>query len=68
MLKHNSPDTVMTYTVSQVAYMLQISLRSAYYLCNGTKDFKVLRLGRSIRIVKSSFDEWFDRQRNMEVI
>ena len=29
------------------------------YLCNTTKDFRVLRIGTSIRVNKQSFDNWF---------
>jgi len=48
-----------TYTVREIAEMLRISERAAYYLCKTTTDFKVLSLGRSVRINKNSFDEWF---------
>ena len=50
---------VCVYTVEEVAQMLAISLRSAYNLCNATKDFRVLRIGTSIRVNKQSFDSWF---------
>lgn len=36
-----------------------ISPRAAYNLCNTTKDFRVLRIGTSIRVNKQSFDNWF---------
>ena len=50
----------LVYTVKEVSTMLDISLRSAYYLCNQSKDFKVIRLGdKSIRVNKESFDQWF---------
>ncbi len=39
--------------------LLAISNRAAYNLCNTTKDFKVIRLGTSIRVSKQSFDDWF---------
>ena len=35
--------------------MLAISLRSAYNLCNSTTEFRVLRVGGSIRVPKDSF-------------
>ena len=38
--------------------MLSISLCSAYNLCNSTTEFRVLRVGGSIRIPKDSFDVW----------
>ena len=28
--------------------------------CNTTKNFKVIRLGTSIRVSKQSFDDWFE--------
>lgn len=50
-----------TYTAEQVAEILGISVRKAYYLCESTKDFKVIRLGkRCLRIHKESFDRWLN--------
>ena len=49
------------YTVEEVAQMLAISLRSAYNFCNTTGEFRVLRVGGSIRIPKDSFDAWLFR-------
>ena len=48
----------LVYTVEEIAQMLAISLRSAYNLCNSTTEFRVLRVGGSIRIPKDSFDAW----------
>ena len=48
----------LVYTVEEIAQMLSISLRSAYNLCNSTTEFRVLRVGGSIRIPKDSFDSW----------
>ena len=42
--------TTLVYTVEEIAQMLSISLRSA--------EFRVLRVGGSIRIPKDSFDAW----------
>ena len=39
--------------------LLAISPCAAYNLCNTTKDFRVLRIGTSIRVNKQSFDNWF---------
>ena len=50
--------TTLVYTVEEIAQMLSISLRSAYNLCNSTTEFRVLRVGGSIRIPKDSFDTW----------
>ena len=49
------------YTVEDVAQMLAISLRSAYNLCNSTTEFRVLRVGGSIRVPKDSFHAWLFR-------
>ena len=48
----------VVYTVEEISQMLSISLRSAYNLCNSTTDFRVLRAGGNIRILKDSFDAW----------
>ena len=58
----DSPETTkLVYTVEEIARMLAISLRSAYNLCNSTTEFRVLRVGGSIRIPKDSFNAWFYR-------
>ena len=50
-----------TYTAEQVAEILGVSIRKAYYLCEITTDFKVIRLGkRCLRIHKESFDRWLN--------
>jgi excisionase family DNA binding protein len=48
-----------TYTVEDIAKMLNISRTAAYNL---TKEghFKIVRIGSAIRISKKSFDEWLD--------
>ena len=48
----------LVYTVEEIAQMLAISLRSAYNLCNSTSEFRVLRVGGSIRVPKDGFDAW----------
>jgi len=57
----NSSSLKQTYTVQEVAQMLDIPLRSAYQLCSTTNEFKVKRWGRTIRINRASFDEWLAR-------
>ena len=58
----DSPETMkLVYTVNDIARMLAISLRSAYNLCNSTTEFRVLRVGGSIRVPKDSFDAWLYR-------
>ena len=54
----SSATTKLVYTVEEIARMLAISLRSAYNLCNSTTEFRVLRVGGSIRVPKDSFDAW----------
>ena len=50
-----------TYTVAEVMEILDVSRKMAYELCN-SGSFKTVRVGRSIRISKVSFDEWLDKQ------
>ena len=49
-----------TYTVEDIAKMLNIGRTSAYNL---TKEghFKIVHIGNTIRISKKSFDEWLDK-------
>ena len=54
-VKHEPP----VYRVEEIAQILAISSRAAYNLCKSTKDFRVLRIGTSIRVNKQSFDNWF---------
>ena len=49
----------LVYRVDEIAQLLAISNRAAYNLYNTTKDFKVMRIGTSIRVSKQSFDDWF---------
>lgn len=48
-----------TYTVEDIAKMLNIGRSAAYNL---TKEghFKIVRIGNAIRISKKPFDEWLD--------
>lgn len=45
-----------TYSVQEIAGILQVSRSKAYQLCDG-KNFRVLKLVRLIRISKVSFDK-----------
>ena len=49
----------LVYRVEEIAHFLAISPCAAYNLYNTTKDFRVLRIGTSIRVNKQSFDDWF---------
>ncbi|NCC87765.1 MAG: DNA-binding protein [Clostridia bacterium] len=48
-----------TYTVEEIQTILGIGRNAAYELIK-MDYFKVIRLGRTIRITKKSFDAWFD--------
>lgn len=48
-----------TYSVPEIARILDIKERNAYNLCRTTTEFRVFHLGRTVRIHKESFDEWF---------
>lgn len=48
-----------TYDLQEVADMLQISKSRAYALCKQTQ-FKTVKIGKYVRISKTSFDNWFD--------
>ena len=64
----NQPEKSMTpktYTVAEVALILNVSERTAYNLCNKTTEFEIKRVGRCIRIKKDSFDRWFGEGDNL---
>ena len=48
-----------TYTVGEIAEMLGISDKVAYTLVK-SGQFKYVRVGRAIRVSKSSFDSWLE--------
>lgn len=48
-----------TYSVDEIRSIQNIGRRKAYELCN-SGEFKIVRIGRTIRISKLSFDEWLD--------
>lgn len=48
-----------TYTVEDIAAMLNIGRTSAYTLVK-EGHFKTVRIGTAIRISKKSFDEWLE--------
>ena len=56
-----TPTQSLTYTVRDIAAILNISVRKAYIFCEETQDFKVIRIGKSVRVHKESFDGWFGR-------
>ena len=58
-LESNQISTRKTYTVKEVSQILNMSERTIYHLCSTTNNFRVLKIGKSIRIHKESFDKWF---------
>ena len=48
-----------TYTVDDIARILNIGRTSAYILVK-EGHFKIVRIGNAIRISKKSFDAWLD--------
>lgn len=48
-----------TYSVQEIVDILQISKTKAYDLCKNP-EFRIIRLGRTIRVSKASFDEWLN--------
>lgn len=48
-----------TYTVKEIADILEISTKSAYLLLD-EHYFSFVRVGRIIRISKRSFDNWLN--------
>ena len=50
-----------SYSVSEIMKMLEISRKKAYELSN-SGCFKTVRIGRTIRVSKASFDNWLDQQ------
>ena len=48
-----------TYSVQEIANILQISRSMAYSLCRNA-PFKTVKVGKYVRISKPSFDAWLD--------
>lgn len=48
-----------TYSVQEIADILQISRSMDYVLCRKSL-FKTVRVGKYVRISKPSFDAWLD--------
>ena len=47
------------YNIKEIASILNVSERHAYNFCNSTAEFEVIKIGKSIRVKKDSFDKWF---------
>ena len=50
-----------TYTVEEIASILEIGKSSAYELVK-QGHFRAVKIGVSIRVPKKSFDDWLDSQ------
>ena len=48
-----------TYSVQEIAKILQISKSMAYEICKKSL-FKTVKVGKYVRISKPSFDSWLD--------
>lgn len=59
MNQKHTPAEPRTYTVSDIASILQIGQTAAYKLAN-SGQFKVIRIGNAIRIIRKEFDAWLD--------
>lgn len=48
-----------TYSVQEIAEILQISKSMAYVICKQSL-FKTVKVGKYVRVSKPSFDAWLD--------
>ena len=60
-MEMNGQTDKRTYTVPEIAELLRISKSKAYTLCK-QGYFRSINIGRSVRISKESFDQWFDNR------
>ena len=60
-IAHQQAAVPRTYRVEEIAEILGIGRSSAYKLVQ-QGQFKVVRIGSSIRISRSSFDSWLEAQ------
>lgn len=51
-----------TYSVQEIAEILQISRSMAYSLCKQSL-FKTVKVGKYVRVSKPSFDDWLDSKK-----
>lgn len=51
-----------TYSVREIAEILQISRSMAYNLCKQSL-FKTVKVGKYVRVSKPSFDDWLDSKK-----
>ena len=62
-IKNTSQEKIVskkqTYTVNEIALLLNISKRSAYDLVK-SNQFAYVKVGRTIRVSMMSFDKWLN--------
>lgn len=51
-----------TYSVQEIAEILQISRSMAYNLCKQSL-FKTVKVGKYVRVSKPFFDDWLDSKK-----
>jgi len=59
IIQSKQPENKRAYSVPEIAEMLQISRSKAYDLCKENL-FAVIKVGKSVRVSKKSFDSWLD--------
>ena len=63
-IKNTSQEKIVskkqTYTVNEIALLLNISKRSAYDLVK-SNQFTYVKIGRTIRVSRMSFDKWLNQ-------
>ncbi len=59
IMKTPATNEKRTYSVQEIAEILQISRSMAYNLCSQSL-FKTVRVEKYVRVSKPSFDEWLD--------
>jgi len=64
---HGSYAGKRVYTVKEISIILGIS-RSAAYTLVKKGEFKVVRIGTTLRISKPSFDTWLDSRENETIM
>lgn len=53
-------NSTASYTVKDVARILNLSRTRTYEFISENPPFRTLRIGKCIRIPKDSFDSWFN--------
>jgi hypothetical protein len=56
---HMNTTTLVSYTVKDICRILNLSRTAGYEFINSNPPFRVLHVGKCIRIPKDGFDNWF---------